>query len=137
MRRISEMDMGRLARMSQRPSDDSEFIYGRDGFPIDRTLCPWCVGGDADCASCGGTGVVCPKCRGARVLRDAEADRPQYHGCPDCTDWLDSNRQWGGSGNAHNWPNVSRVVDRELSAVAYYRRSKRDADMAAARARKD
>ena len=71
----------------------------------DRTICPECQArASAGCATCGGSGTVCPTCRGAHVVRlPHESTHPIYKGCPDCTD--------GG------WPNFTRDYNRERHAI--------------------
>lgn len=62
------------------------------GFPVKRSRCPNCFGRNSlGCATCGGTGVVCPVCRGGRVVRVPQYDTPvggrdHVMACPGCCD---------------------------------------------------
>lgn len=89
-----------------------------DGWPSDRTLCPYCLAGEDDCKTCHGSGMVCPTCRGARALSDARAERPRLVGCPDCTDWLDyQTHRW-----ENGWPVFDRSYWREAANIEYHLR---------------
>jgi len=60
-----------------------------NGMPTDRTICPSCrnhPGQTTDCTTCDGLGMVCPMCRGARLIaKHRHEDRIQtpYRPC-DC-----------------------------------------------------
>lgn len=127
MKRISELDQRKIAALSEFKSGTPQKIpKDENGFPEDRTLCPWCLNQNGGCSVCGGGGVVCPRCRGARILSGSGDFRPTYVGCPDCTDWPDqASHSWGGEGVSHNWPRFERAPAREIAAIEYYRHYKR------------
>lgn len=66
------------------------------GMPIDRTICPHCLGRDElsrNCHVCKGE-AVCPTCRSGRVLSVAGRDL-RYIVCPDCCYDADQRTQTG------------------------------------------
>ena len=84
--------MSRLSQRLRRPYNRSaRSLVGLDehGLPRYRVICPWCFGsGGTDCA-CRGSVLVCPDCRGARIVRQESADGsflPPVP-CATCTDW--------------------------------------------------
>jgi hypothetical protein len=56
--------------------------------PIVRVVCPWCLATGGPNCVCHGRGLVCPTCRGARLLRRSYPDGGYVPAgpCPDCTD---------------------------------------------------
>jgi len=82
-----------------------------------RAICPacWGVAGGKRCSLCHGRRLVCPTCRGARILR-MDRDYPAYRGCPDCTDW--DARAPDDRYDEHGGPKFSYVYQGELRAIA-------------------
>ena len=118
MQRISSIDLSAIANVAKgRKRKADESVPMVNGMPEDATICPWCLGRREDCRKCGGTGVVCPTCRGARIQSVGEATRPKVVGCSDCTDWSDRREhQW----DEHGWPRYERTPGREAAVIRRY-----------------
>lgn len=80
-----------VKRLRQQVSSATPTTVSLDAnsLPTDRTICPGCRNHPKqklDCSTCDGLGMVCPTCRGARLIaRHRHADRIQtpYRPC-DC-----------------------------------------------------
>lgn len=88
-----------------------------DGMPVDRTICPKCLGhGGAGCDVCRGY-AVCPDCRGAGVVSaPSQYGVPRYVACPGCSD------PWDGEDGkiAGTWPRRLARLDRKRARIAAY-----------------
>lgn len=87
------------------------------GMPVDRTICPSCLGLEnitRDCPLCHGN-PVCPTCRNGRVMSVAASRMPTYRVCPDCCFAEDGHSKTGV-------PNWSRNPSGQTAAIARYRR---------------
>jgi hypothetical protein len=85
------------------------------GLPVDRTICPACLGQPerADCRVCRGE-PVCPMCRGARQY-SMPGPRLVYRTCEGCTypnGEYDQQLQWEGG---------STSTDRLYATITAYR----------------
>jgi len=92
------------------------------GDPLDRTICPACLGqplaGRRSCHVCDGR-PVCPWCRGARYRRTVVGG---MRVCPDCCDERPS--------RAGGLPGRERNGRREAAVIRAYREALRDGDVA-------
>jgi hypothetical protein len=118
MQRVGSIDLSAIANLAKgrkRSTEDSVPMV--NGMPEDATICPWCLGRRDDCRKCGGTGTVCPTCRGARLQIIGEATRPSIVACPDCTDWADQREhKW----DEHGYPQYTRTPLREAAVIRRY-----------------
>ncbi len=94
------------------------------GMPLDRTVCPRCLGLDAhphDCEACERR-PVCPTCRNARLVRGA-GEGTSVHVCPDCAEPItdeDGRVERGPTGV----PRFRWLPTRQMDAVGRYRASR-------------
>jgi hypothetical protein len=117
MRSIGDLVRELVATLETRRSRFS-YSTARFALPVDerlepviRVVCPWCLAtGGPDCA-CRGRGLVCPRCRGARLVRHEFPDGGYTPAspCPECTD-----------ADGHYDP------QREVRAIAQYLASDRE-----------
>ena len=84
------------------------------GMPLDRTVCPACLGlAGAACGVCRGY-AVCPDCRGAGWLADP-GRAVRYHVCPSCGD-----AETGETGPRYGLPPRYANVTRKRQRVTQY-----------------
>lgn len=126
MERIDEILLRELPRLRARIVPSGRKVsLDADGLPLDRRICPDCLGrGQPTCRRCGGTGLVCPYCRGYRVLRQEDDLNPLLRlpqvACKACTDWWDrqAKDRYGQQGR------IEFAVDRRREAMAIVRWSR-------------
>ena len=99
---------------------------GADGLPVDRTICPRCLGMEPERMTCHvcRNAPVCPGCRNARVLSIATSRFPAYRVCPTCCEPLtDSNGR--EERTETGLPLWLLFLSKQRAAVADYQRSRR------------
>lgn len=99
---------------------------GTDGQPVDRTICPRCLGMEPErtiCHVCRNK-PVCPGCRNARVLSIEHSRFPAYRVCPACCDPLTDSggREMKSDTGVPMW---LLFLARQRQAVDDYQRSRR------------
>jgi len=119
---ISQTDIGKSGRRGV------EYPEVRDGLPVDRTVCPRCLGLEHESRACTvcGNKPVCPGCRNGRLV-SVPGQNVNYDVCPLCCDRMEDHQ----TGKVQRFPSGAPrwlwYPERQREAVVAYQARRRAA----------